>query len=82
MIFIIGVIALGAEWLFSFIALLVDGNTMGFEGGDASVMGIISALIGGLAAVLFKILVLRVLIEIGIAGAKLLKKAEEPKDEA
>ena len=82
MIFMIGVIAVGVEWLFGFLQILVDGNSFGFEGGDASVMGIIGTLIGGLAAALFKVLVLRVLIEIGVAGAKLLKKAEEPKDEA
>ena len=82
MIFMIGVIAVGVEWLFGFLQILVDGNSFGFEGGDASVMGIIGTLIGGLAAALFKVLVLRVLIEIGVAVTTLLTRQKNGSPES
>ena len=73
LIFTLGVIAIGIEWLFSFIYLLTSGSEFYF----ARLPAILNSLFGGLAGALFKILVLRVLIEIGIVGSRLLKKAEE-----
>ena len=59
LIFILGVVAVGVEWLFSAISMMtadyIEGFTM-FQG-----------IVTSLASALFKILVLRVLIEIGVA---------------
>ncbi len=73
LIFLLGVVAVGVEWLFGFISLLTSGGEFYVVGA----MPILNSLLGGLASALFKVLVLRVLIEIGVVGAKLLKKSEE-----
>lgn len=59
LIFTIGVAAVAAEWLFRVIGLLMSEFAPG--------MAVVEALVVGLAAAVFKILVLRILIEIGVA---------------
>lgn len=72
LIFLVGVIALGVEWVFGFIALLSRSY-------DA--LSLVNFFVGGLAAVLFKVLILRVLIEIGVAAVKLTQKDDETPSE-
>ena len=67
LIFTLGVVAVGVEWLFSFIALLASGY-------EPPAIAVVNNLVGGLAGVLFKVLILRVLIEIGVA---ILQKKDE-----
>lgn len=62
LIFTLGVVALGVEWLFGFISLLTSGGSSY----SPPAMTIINSLVGGLAEVLFKVLILRVLLEIGV----------------
>jgi len=76
LIFMLGAIALVVEWLFGFIAILASGNDFIAPSGWA----ILQSLIGGLAGVLFKLLVLRVLVEIGVAATRMLARDGKVKD--
>ncbi|WP_197510918.1 DUF4282 domain-containing protein [Tessaracoccus coleopterorum] len=68
-IFLVGTIAVAVGWLFGFINLLGSGF--------ATPLNVIESLVSGLATALFQILVLRVLVEIGVIGTRLLTRAEE-----
>lgn len=59
LIFILGVAAVAVEWLFSLISAVTAEYTTG--------MYTAQVIVGGLAEALFKILILRVLLEIGVA---------------
>lgn len=76
LIFMLGAIALVVEWLFGFIAVLASGNDFIAPSGWA----ILQSLLGGLAGVLFKLLVLRVLVEIGVAATRMLARDGKVKD--
>ena len=68
LIFMLGVIALGVEWLFGLIAAVAYG------GGAVTIL--VQGIFVGLAGVLVKVLALRVLIEIGVSATKLLALRE------
>lgn len=73
LIFTIGSAALVVEWLFGFISVLTSGN----EFISPSGWSILQSLVGGLAGVLVKVLVLRVLVEVGVAATRLLARSDE-----
>ncbi|HMR50347.1 MAG TPA: hypothetical protein PKE40_14090 [Arachnia sp.] len=70
-IFTLGTIALGVEWLLGLVEISADVIAYGMPA-----FSVLSHLVGGLAVVLVKVLVLRVLIEIGVALATLLARGE------
>lgn len=72
MIFLLGTIGLGLEWVFGLIQ--VTSESFGYCISALNVMG---HLIGGLGVVLAKVLAQRVLIEIGVAVTKLLACDED-----
>lgn len=71
-IFLLGTICLGVEWLFGLIQTFAD-----ILGYSAPAILLFDHLLAGLAVVLLKVLVLRVLVEIGVAVATLATRSAE-----
>ena len=74
LIFLLGTIGLGLEWLFGVIALLASGS----EYILIAPISVLQAVVGGAGALLAKILALRVLVEIGVAITTRLKDDTAP----
>lgn len=73
LIFILGVVGLGVEWLTNVVSMLTMGD--GLYAPPA--MALVQTIFGGLGAALFKLLILRVLLEIAV---KLTRRSEPTGD--
>ena len=72
LIFLLGTVGLGLEWLFGVITLLASGS----EYILVTPIYVLQAVVGGAGALLVKVLALRVLIEIGVAVTTRSKDAD------
>ncbi len=78
LIFLLGTIGLGLEWLFGVITILASGS----EYILVSPISVLQAIVGGAGALLVKVLALRVLIEIGVAVTTLLTRQKNGSSES
>ena len=78
LIFLLGTIGLGLEWLFGVITLLASGS----EYILVTPIYVLQAVVGGAGALLVKVLALRVLIEIGVAVTTLLTRQKNGSSES
>ena len=78
LIFLLGTIGLGLEWLFGVITILASGS----EYILVSPISVLQAIVGGAGALLVKVLALRVLIEIGVAVTTLLTRQKNGSPES
>jgi hypothetical protein len=78
LIFLLGTIGLGLEWLFGVITILASGSDYIL----VSPISVLQAIVGGAGALLFKVLALRVLIEIGVAVTTLLARQKNGSSES
>ena len=78
LIFLLGTVGLGLEWLFGVITILASGSDYIL----VSPISVLQAIVGGAGALLFKVLALRVLIEIGVAVTTLLTRQKNGSPES
>ena len=78
LIFLLGTIGLGLEWLFGVITILASGS----EYILVTPIYVLQAVVGGAGALLVKVLALRVLIEIGVAVTTLLARQKNGSSES
>ena len=78
LIFLLGTIGLGLEWLFGVITILASGS----EYILVTPISVLQAIVGGAGALLVKVLALRVLIEIGVAVTTLLARQKNGSSES
>lgn len=78
LIFLLGTIGLGLEWLFGVITILASGSDYIL----VSPISVLQAIVGGAGALLVKVLALRVLIEIGVAVTTLLTRQKNGSSES
>ncbi len=78
LIFLLGTIGLGLEWLFGVITILASGSDYIL----VSPISVLQAIVGGAGALLVKVLALRVLIEIGVAVTTLLTRQKNGSPES